>query len=121
MWRLIGTRETPLAVSTATRRTGSTLIFAGAARTRTGLSSGHGLERQREPAGLVDRGMEGAARDRVADAEQPVRPGRVHDLLLGATPDERVDVQFAAVARPVAQIDVQLVVGERTVLDDDLV
>src|SRR4051794_21454439 len=65
--------------------------------------------------------MDGAARDRVADPKEPVRSVLAHDLFLRATCDECVEIELTTVARPLAQLEVELVVRHGTMLDNDLV
>src|SRR6266516_5976335 len=65
--------------------------------------------------------MNVAASSRVADSEQLIATVRVRRQPLWLDLDQRVEVYFAGVDRPVFELGVHVVVGDRAVLYDDLI
>ena len=74
-----------------------------------------------EPEGVVDRRVDVAAGDGVADAEQLEAARRVGVDLLRQPVDERVMIQLAEVDRRRHEVVVQPIVGENTVVAHDCV
>src|SRR5215469_287849 len=65
--------------------------------------------------------MNVAAGERVADAEQLIATVRVRHHLLWLDLDQRAEICLAAICRLSSEFDVYVVVGNRAVLDDDLI
>src|SRR5438034_11590575 len=70
---------------------------------------------------VVDRGVDVARGDGVADAVERVAPGGIADDGLRTVGDEGGVIDLAAIARSRLQPEVELVERQGAVLDDDLV
>src|SRR5262245_58346922 len=71
---------------------------------------GGALERHRQAARLVDRGVDVAARDRVADPKQLIGPVGIGDDLLLPTAKVGIEVDLAAIGGSRSQVEVELAV-----------
>jgi hypothetical protein len=74
-----------------------------------------------EPAGVEHRGVDVAAGDGIAEAEQRVAPCGVACQSLWCGVDEGVEIYLSAVGGPGSELEIQLIVGNGAVFDDHLV
>src|SRR5437667_8360082 len=75
----------------------------------------------RQPQRVVDRGVNVARGDGVADAVERIEPCGIADDSLRTAGDEGGVIDLAAIARSRLQPEVELVERQGAVLDDDLV